>query len=491
MIKVNKDKLNQLESGKIDIADSIISDIGEIADKEGFKVWAVGGYVRDFFLDRQRTDIDFTLIGDPIIFAKKVADYYKSNIIIFEKFRTAMLPLGKYQCEFVGTRKEEYIENSRKPIVTEGTFEDDIKRRDFTINSMAASINKDTFGEIVDIFDGRTDLLEGILRTPLEPETTFSDDPLRMMRAARFASQLNFRIDEAAFQAIKKMKQRIKIISQERITAEFLKIIDSNKPSVGLGALYLTGLLEHIFPELNDLAGVEIKEEGDKHYAHKDVFWHSLKVLDNAAKNTNNTWLRFAALVHDIAKPRTKKFHKGIGWSFHGHEELGARMMRKIFRRMKFPLQHLEYVEKLVRLHQRPMQLVDDEVTDSAIRRLAVKAGAALEDLFTLVRADITTKNPNLSQKYKSNYEIVFQKVIEVQEKDKLREFQSPVRGEEIMEICGLAPSKAIGIIKNNIEEAILEGEIPNEYDAAKTYFLNNKDIWLASMSKNDKRARG
>lgn len=463
---------------KMPIEEDLLVQIGKIADDENVFVYAVGGYVRDFFLERPRTDFDLTVIGDSIKFAKKVAKKFYTKAIVYERFKTALVPIGDYNVEFVGTRKEEYRENSRKPIVTEGTLEDDLRRRDFTVNCLSVCLNESNFGEMIDIFGGLSDMNSKLLRTPLEPKTTYSDDPLRMMRAARFASQLEFSIEPDSFDSIKEMNERIKIISQERITDEFLKIINSPKPSIGLGILFKTGLMQFIFPELHNLAGVDIVEKDGRTHAHKDVFWHSLKVIDNAAKTTDKTWLRFAALVHDIAKPKTKRFIEGTGWSFHGHEEIGARWMKRIFKRMKFPLDYLKYVEKLVRLHGRPMVLVED-VTDSAVRRLAVHAGADLEDLFTLVRADITTKNPNLLSKYKNNYEIVFQKVIDVQEKDKLREFQSPVRGEEIMEITGLKPCKAIGVIKENIEEAILEGDIPNEYEPAKDYFLKNYQNWL------------
>ncbi|MFW6232507.1 MAG: CCA tRNA nucleotidyltransferase, partial [Bacteroidota bacterium] len=420
-------------------------------------------------------------------FAKAVAKKFNSKAVIYERFRTAMVPIGEYHLEFVGTRKEEYKEDSRKPVVSEGTLDDDLKRRDFTINAMAVSLNKETMGELIDLFGGKRHLKSRELRTPLDPEITFSDDPLRMMRAARFAAQLNFTIDEAAIKAMKKLAPRIAIISQERITDEFLKIINSDNPSVGLELLYNSGILHLIFRELAELAGVEIVETDDKKFGHKDVFFHSVKVLENIVPNTNNTWLRFAALVHDIAKPRSKKFTKTHGWTFHGHEESGARMMKGIFQKLKLPMDKLEYVEKLIRMHQRPMVLVDDGVTDSAVRRLAVKAGDDLEDLFTLVRADITTKNPNLSMKYRRNYEKVFQKVLDVQEKDKLREFQSPIKGDEIMEITGLKPCKAVGLLKENIEEAILDGIIPNEYEAAKDYFMENKRIWMNQIADGNK----
>lgn len=470
---------------RIEIKENILVSIGELADKLDLKIFVVGGYVRDYYLNRERTDFDITVIGDSISFAKKVADHFNSKIVIYERFKTALVPVGDFHLEFVGTRKEEYEKGSRKPIVSDGSLEDDIKRRDFTINAMAASLNKESFGEVLDIFSGLKDLDKKLLVTPLEPKKTYSDDPLRMMRAARFASQLSFQIEKDSFDSIQKMAHRIEIISQERITDEFLKILASDKPSIGLGILFKTGLLKFIFPELNELAGTDIKQEGDMRFGHKDVFWHTLKVVDNISPNTNNVWLRFAALMHDIAKPRTKRYHKGAGWTFHGHEEVGARMQKKIFRRMKLPMEHLKYVETLVRLHQRPMALVDEEVSDSAIRRLAATAGEALEDLFTLCRADITTKNENKSKRYIKNYEVVFQKVLDVQAKDKLREFQSPVRGEEIMEILNIKPSRLVGQIKNEIEEAILEGLIPNEYHEAKKFFIENSKRWVEKYSRN------
>ncbi len=474
VILTSKPKRNHLI-----IEEQILHDIGKLADKNKVEAYVVGGYVRDYFLERKRTDFDITVVGDALDFAKKVAKHFKSKTVEFKKFRTAMVPVGDYQVEFVGTRKEEYREDSRDPIVTEGTLEDDIKRRDFTINSLAAHLNKENKGKVIDLFDGLHDIEKKIIRTPLDPKVTYKDDPLRMMRAARFSAQLDFRIDRTSMNAIMEMSERMEIISQERISAEFLKIIDSEHPSNGLSALFSSGLLKEIFPELHDMQGVENVKIGDKIHSHKDILFHSFKVLDNIVPHTNNTWLRLAALLHDIAKPKTRRFTSKTGYTFHGHEEIGARWMKRIFKRMKFPMEHLPYVEKLVRLHGRPMSLVDSEVTDSAVRRLAVQAGDALEDLFTLVRADITTKNPNLSEKYKNNYEEVFQKVIDVQERDKLREFQSPVRGEEIMKECNLPPCRAVGYIKENIEEAILEGIIPNEYSDAKLFFKANKKDWL------------
>jgi len=464
---------------KIKITEPIVKQIGRIADQLGAELYIVGGYVRDSFLKRERIDFDFTVVGDSIEFAESVAKKFKSKAVIYQKFRTALVPLGEHKIEFVGTRKEEYKPNSRKPIVTEGTLDDDLRRRDFTINAMAASVNEKSYGSLIDLFNGISDLNDKILRTPLDAEITFSDDPLRMMRAARFASQLGFNIHPDTLKGISTTAERIKIISQERITDEFMKIISSDNPGTGLKILNDTGILKIIFPELHRLNGIEFIKEEDKVYGHKDVFLHSLQVLGNICEVTKNPWLRFAALTHDIAKSVTKKYIPGTGWTFHGHEELGARRMTQIFRRMKLPMEHLPYVEKLVRLHQRPMVLVDDGVTDSAVRRLAFQAGEVLEDLFVLCKADITTKNPLLSAKYLKNYVQVAKKVLDVQEKDKLREFQSPVRGEEIMVLCKLLPSPAVGFIKSAIEEAILDGLIPNEYEAAKEYFLNHKDEWL------------
>ncbi|ROL61928.1 HD domain-containing protein [Bacteroidetes/Chlorobi group bacterium ChocPot_Mid] len=475
-----------IQTEKIKIIESIIKDIGKFADEQKIKIYLVGGYVRDYYLDRLRTDFDFTVIGDAVKFAKKLAKQFKSKAVVFEQFGTAMVNIGDYKCEFVGTRKEEYTPDSRKPIVTQGTLEDDLKRRDFTVNAMAVSINQETFGDLIDLFNGKRDIGANVLRTPLDPYITFKDDPLRMMRAARFASQLRFNIDSACIKAIQQMNERINIISQERITSEFIKILESPKPSIGLSVLYETGLLKIIFPDLYKLAGIEVVKDGEKSWGHKDVFRHSLQVVDNVASQSDKLWLRFAALVHDIAKSVTKKYVKDIGWTFHGHEELGARRMEKIFREMKLPLEHLPYVEKLVRLHQRPMALVDDGVTDSAIRRLAFHAGDTIEDLFLLCRADITTKDISKSKLYMHNYDKVTAKVIDVQEKDKLREFQSPVRGEEIMEICNLEPSRAVGIIKNAIEEAILDGLIPNEYEPAKEYLINNKEMWLKKIQSGE-----
>jgi tRNA nucleotidyltransferase/poly(A) polymerase len=385
--------------------------------------------------------------------------------------------------EFVGARKESYDRNTRKPIVEDGTFEEDISRRDFTINTLAVSINKNEFGKLIDRYNGLTDIKNSLIRTPLDPFKTFDDDPLRIMRAFRFASQLNLNVDENIMVAAKEMRNRLTIVSQERITDEFLKILTSPKPSIGLKLLFDSGVLEIVFPEISIMTGVDQRKDlayRQAGYHHKDVFLHTLQVVDNICKETENVWLRFAALVHDIAKPPTKKFVEGIGWTFHGHEDLGARMMGKIFHRMRLPLHQLEYIQKLIRLHLRPIALAKEEVTDSAIRRFVVNAGEDLEDLITLCRADITSKNPIKVEKYLDNYERVMQKVRDVKERDQLKEFQSPVRGEEIMQICNLKPSRKVGDIKTAIEEAILDGKIGNNYEEAFKYLIEIKDQFLA-----------
>ena len=462
----------------IEISDPVLLRIAALAHERGIRAYVVGGYVRDALMGRARTDIDITVQGDPLEFARAVADLFRSKTVEFANFRTAMVPIGDYQVEFVGTRREEYHESSRKPIVVEGTLDDDLRRRDFTVNALAAGLNADDLGEVIDLFDGSQDIGRRILRTPLDPVVTMSDDPLRMMRAARFAAQLEFEVELSVLEAMSSMADRINIISQERITDEFLKIMQARKPSIGLKLLYDTGLMKHIFPEVHNLGGVDIVERGSREFQHKDVFLHTLQVVDNLAQMSDNVWLRFATLMHDIAKPRTKKFIEGSGWTFHGHEEVGARWQEKIFRRLKLPLHHLDYVQTLVRLHQRPMMLVDEGVTDSAIRRLAVQAGDAINDLFMLCRADITTRNPSRAAKYLRNYDIVESKLIDVRERDQLRAFQSPIRGEELMELSGLGPCRTLGYMKWMIEEAILDGIIPNEPEAARAYLLNNIDQW-------------
>ncbi len=445
----------------------------ELANSIGCELFIVGGFVRDTVLKRERNEMDFLVIGDGPGFASAYAKKLGiGKISIFKNFGTAHFRYNDFDLEFVGARKESYRKNSRNPSVTAGTFDDDIDRRDFTINTLAVSLNKKDFGKLIDKYHGLTDIEGKIIKTPLDPLDTFNDDPLRILRAFRFASQLHFDVDDKILGAANTLRERLKIVSQERITDEFLKILSSPKPSVGLKLLQNTGVMEVIFPEVAKLAGQEQRQD----YHHKEVFLHTCKVVDNISKATDNVWLRFAALVHDIAKPQTKKFVEGVGWTFHGHEEIGARMMKGIFKRQKLPLNKLEYIEKLVRLHLRPIALAKDEVTDSAIRRFIVDAGEDLEDLITLCRADITSKNEAKVAKYLNNYERVMKKVWEVEEKDKLRAFQSPVRGEVIMEVCKLKPSKKVGLIKTAIEDAILDGRIGNNYEEAYEYMLKIKN---------------
>jgi len=435
--------------------------------------YLVGGYVRDTILGLECTDIDIMVIGDAISFANAAAKRFSTELsAVYKNFGTALLNLKNLKIEFASARKESYNRDSRKPLVELSNLKEDLSRRDFTINALAVNLNGS--GEVIDLFNGLDDLKTGIIRTPLDPEKTFDDDPLRMLRAVRFASRFSFSIEENTFTALSKYKDRLKdkIVSQERISNEFLQILESPAPSVGLNLLYLTGLMDLVFPEVSNLAGIEQRKD----YHHKDVFNHTLEVVDNIAKKTENVWLRFAALVHDIAKPKTKRFVEGTGWTFHGHEEAGARMMKKIFLRMKLPLTRLDYIEKLIRLHLRPIPLASDEVTDSAIRRLAAEAGEDLEDLLILCRADITSKNQEKMKKFMNNYAKVEKKIIEVQEKDKLRNFQSPVRGDEIMQICNLNPCKTVGTIKKAIEEAILDGIIQNDYEEARKYLFQIKD---------------
>ncbi len=447
-----------------------------IAKKNNLEVYIVGGFVRDMVLERERNEIDFLVIGSGTKFASEYAEELKiKNVSVYKNFGTAHFRYHDIDLEFVGARKESYSRDSRKPEVSEGSFEDDIKRRDFTINTLAVSLNEESYGELIDKYDGLNDIKNKIIKTPLEPLKTFDDDPLRIMRAYRFASQLNFEVDEKINLAAEELNERLNILSQERITDEFFKILASPKPSVGFKLLFFSGVLSVIFPEVANLSGVEQRKD----YHHKDVFLHTCEVVDNISKTTSNVWLRFTALVHDIAKPQTKKFIEGTGWTFHGHEDLGARMMRSIFKRMKLPYHKLDYVTKLVRLHLRPIALANEEVTDAAIRRLIVAAGEDLEDLITLCRADITSKNIKKVKKYLNNYERVMNRVWEVEEKDKLRSFQSPVRGDEIMQICNLKPSKKVGEIKSAIEDAILDGKIGNNYEEAYRYLLEIKDRYV------------
>ena len=451
----------------------------KIAEERKEELYLVGGFVRDLIINRSSNEMDFLVIGNGPDFALDFSKRLNVNQInIFKNFGTAHFHFEGLSFEFVGARKESYSRNSRNPIVTPGTLEDDLNRRDFTINTLAISLNSKNFGQLVDKFSGITDIENKIIRTPLDPELTFNDDPLRIMRAFRFASQLDFQVDQKTFDAASRMAERLIIVAQERITDEFFKILASPQPSIGLILLYTSGVMNIIFPEIAEMGGVEQRND----FHHKDVFYHTCIVVDNVAKVSDNVWLRFAALVHDIAKPQTKKFIEGTGWTFHGHEEIGARMMKYIFERMKLPTNKIAYIEKLIRLHLRPIALVDEQVTDSAIRRLIVSADEDLDDLIMLCRADITSKNPNKVNKYLENYELVMNKVHEVKEKDKLRAFQSPVKGDEIMKVCNIQPSKLVGEIKSAIEEAILDGRIGNNYEEAYSYLLNIKDQFLAKI---------
>jgi poly(A) polymerase len=451
----------------IEIADRVLTEIGAVGDRLGVAVYVVGGYVRDLLLGNATQDRDILVLGDGIDFADAVVrEMGLRTIVPFERFGTAMVPLPNGKLEFVSARRESYDGRTRNPDVIAGTLEDDLRRRDFTVNTLAVSLNAGNFGLISDPFNGRGDLARRILRTPLDPLKTFDDDPLRIMRAMRFAAQLDFSIVPEALAAIEQLRERLAIVSQERITEELLRLLKAPAPSVGLRMMYDAGVLKIVFPEIAQLAGVD--QRRDRH--HKDVFLHTCVVVDNIARTTDNLWLRFAALVHDIAKPKTKAFKEGVGWTFHGHEEVGARMMKKIFQRLRLPMDHLPYVEKLVRLHLRPMALVDSIVTDSAVRRLVFAAGRDIDDLMMLCRADITSKNASLVTRYLHNYEIVVKKISEVEERDRLRNWQPPVKGDEIMAVCGLEPGKKVGILKKAIEEAVLDGKIPNEHDAALAY---------------------
>ena len=446
----------------------IFKIISQVAYDRGQSVYVVGGYVRDLLLGRKSpTDIDFVTESSGIELAQAVAKSInpETKVSIFKTYGTAMFRYENLELEFVGARKESYSADSRNPQVEQGTLEDDQKRRDFTVNAMAISLNKDNFGELIDPFNGMEDMEQKILRTPLEPVQTYSDDPLRMMRAIRFASTLGFSIEQKSLEAIEKEAKRIEIITVERIMVEFNKIMLSEKPSVGLEIMKKTGLLDIVLPELTALEGIE-EVEGQK---HKDNFWHTLEVVDNISKNTDNLWLRWAALLHDVGKAPTKKYVKGTGWTFHGHEFLGSKMVKAIFQRLKLPLgKDMKYVQKMVKLSSRPIALISDDVSDSALRRMLFDAGEDLEDLFTLCKADITTKNSYKQEKFKKNFEYVAKKIKEVEEKDNVRNFQPPITGEEIMQMFNLKPGREIGILKERVKEAVLEGEIPNEHEAAK-----------------------
>ncbi len=452
--------------------DPIFEVIANAASELEIDAYVIGGYVRDLFLDRPNKDIDVVCLGSGIALAEKVASKLGDNVYVsfFKNFGTAQIKSGDIEIEFVGARKESYRYDSRKPLVEDGSLEDDQNRRDFTINALGISLNKENFGQLIDPFGGVEDIKRKIIRTPLNPEITFSDDPLRMMRAVRFASQLGFDIDGPTFDAISSMKDRIGIVSQERITDELNKIVLSKTPSYGFKLLFYTGLLQIIFPEFCELQGVETHDGK----GHKDNFYHTLQVLDNVAIKSSDLWLRWAAILHDIAKPATKRFHPKIGWSFHGHEELGAKMTPNIFRKLKLPLDgKMRMVKKLVRLHLRPIALAKEGISDSALRRLLFEAGEDLEALMILCRADITSKDSNKVRKYLANFDKVEEMLVELEEKDKLRNFQPVITGEIIMEVFDLKPSREVGTIKLALREAVLEGIIPNEFGPSFEFILN------------------
>ena len=462
------------------LTNNIFKVISLAAKELELESYVIGGFVRDYILQRgEHKDIDIVAVGSGIELAQKVSALlpHKPKVQIFKNYGTAMLRAYDMEVEFVGARKESYSKESRNPEVETGTLEDDQNRRDFTINALALSLNEETYGKLLDPFNGLQDLNTGLIRTPLDPDLTYSDDPLRMLRAVRFASQLQFRIEKDSLEAIDRNRNRIKIISRERVVDELNKILLSPKPSVGFSLLHKTGLLVLILPELTALEGID-EIEGQR---HKDNFWHTLEVVDNISESTDDLWLRWAALLHDIGKAPTKKFDDNLGWTFHGHEFVGSKMVFKLFKRLRMPLnEKMKFVQKMVYMSSRPIVLSQD-VTDSAVRRLIFDAGEDIEDLMTLCEADITTKNPRRYRKYHNNFQIVRQKIKEVEERDHVRNFQPPVSGEEIMETFDLKPSREIGIIKDAIKEAILEGEIPNDYDAARKYMLQKgKEIGLS-----------
>lgn len=472
-----QENLKEKFSGKI------FKLIADVADEMRLECYVIGGYVRDIFLNRASKDIDIVTVGRGIELAEAVANKLgkDSSLSVFRNFGTAQIKYKGTEIEFVGARKESYQRGSRKPIVEDGTLEDDQNRRDFTINALAVCINKKRFGELLDPFGGLSDMENLIIRTPLNPDITFSDDPLRMMRAIRFSSQLGFDIESGSFDAISRNKDRIKIISKERIIDELNKIVLSPKPSIGFLQLEQTGLLSIIFPELTALKGVETKDG----IGHKDNFYHTLMVLDNIACKTNNLWLRWAAILHDIAKPATKRWDNRFGWTFHNHNFIGEKMVPKIFNRIKLPLnEKMKYVQKLVSLHMRPQVLVDENITDSAVRRLLFEAGDDIDDLMTLCEADITSKNPERVRRYLQNFDIVRKKLKEIEEKDHVRNFQPPIDGQQIMDLFGLSPSKEVGILKSKVKDAILDGVIPNEYDAAYNYIVKEAEKIGINISK-------
>ncbi len=469
MLELTTEELKQYFDG------DIFKQISATADDLGLECYVVGGYVRDLFLQRHSEDIDVVVVGSGIAMAKALGRRLGrgANVSVFKNFGTAQVKYHGMEVEFVGARKESYSHDSRKPVVEDGTLEDDQNRRDFTINALAVCLNASRYGELVDPFDGIADLKERVIRTPLDPDVTFSDDPLRMMRCIRFATQLNFYIDDETFEALERNRERISIISRERIADELNKIILSPVPSKGFIDLDRCGLLALIFPELVALQGVETRNGR----GHKDNFYHTLEVLDNISRKTDNLWLRWAALLHDIAKPQTKRWEPKVGWTFHNHNFIGAKMVPDIFRKMKLPMnEKMKYVQKLVGLHMRPIVIADEEVTDSAVRRLLFEAGDDIEDLMTLCEADITSKNRERKERFLNNFQLVRRKLKDLEERDRIRNFQPPVSGEEIMETFGLPPCREIGSLKSAIKDAILDGVIPNEHDAAYMFMLQRAE---------------